>query len=94
MVTAVIYYKNLNRKIIANHCLQLLQVHLNAAVSGNQHNILGMICHTGAYGRRKTVAHGRDTGIGDKPLALFHDVSVTADHIGRAIAHYHDLVFI
>ena len=41
----------------------------------------------------KIVTHGRNCGIGDKPLALLDGVAMASRHAGRAISHYSDLVF-
>ena len=86
--------------------LQLLKVHLDASVPCHQNQILPpTVCalavetvlsgrRPGPDGRRKVIAHGRNSGIGDKSLPFFDHISMAPYHAGRAISHYGDLVFL
>ena len=74
MVAAVIDQEDLDRHPVMDDGLQLLQVHLNASVTGYKNNIMAAVavslmlrvvsCHAGADRRRQVVAHRCDRGIG------------------------------
>ena len=76
--------------------LQFLKIHLNTAITGQKDHISASIVFTRLPGTnrcRKIVTHGRDCGIGDKPLTLLDGVAMASCHAGGAISHYSDLVF-
>ena len=73
MVAAVIDQEDLDRHPVMDDGLQLLQVHLNASVTGYKNNIMAAVAvslmlrvvrHAGTDRRRQVVAHRCDRGIG------------------------------
>ena len=94
MIAAVVDQEDLNGQMVVDDGLQLLQVHLDAAVAGHQDDILCMVCQTGADGRRKVIAHGSDGRVADEPLPLLHLVGMTAHHAGGTVSDHSDLILL
>ena len=65
--------------------LQLLDVHLDAAVAGQaDHAAAGG--QAGADGGGQVVAHGRRARVADQPLAPLQPQRLKSDHAGGAVA--------
>ena len=96
MIALIVDQEDLNPHPVMDDGLQFLKIHLNTAITGQKDHIAASViltCLPGADRCWKIVTHGRNCGIGDKPLALLDGVAMASRHAGRAISHYSDLVF-
>ena len=71
MVATVIEHEKFDGKLVVDDRLQLLQVHLNAAIAGQTYHGLTFRRDTGPNGRRHIKPHRRRTGITEHALPSF-----------------------
>ena len=97
MVPVIVDEEDLDGHLRPDDGLQLLQVHHDASVAGQQDDILQIalpvrIRHAGADGRRQVIAHGGNGGVRDEALPFLNNIGMAAHHAGRAVAHHCDLI--
>ena len=74
MIAAIVDQENLDRHLVVDDGLQLLKIHLDAALTGQQDDVVLAVsvplkfrimgCHAGTDRCRQIVTHGSDCGVG------------------------------
>ena len=91
-IAGVIQDKDLEWQVVMNHGLQLLDVHLNAAVSSEADDALSGTGKSRSDGGRQVVAHRSGPGIRDTGAGLAQTHGLERNDAGSCIAADYDVV--
>ena len=88
MIAIVVDDDDLDGQTVGQNGLQLLQVHLDRAVTRDANDLLLTECDANADGGGQVVAHRGDCRVDDKALILLDLVAVASDDAGRAVSDH------
>ena len=85
MIALIVDQEQLDRKLVCQYRLQLLQIHHDTSIALNTDRVLTVICHTGTDSCRQTVAHAGDRTVNANTCILLDHIVMASHHAGTSV---------